>query len=178
MNKCAGMPRAALSAMLVTVVLTGCAARQAVAPDLRIAREVPTGAAIAWLRQAVSITAADGGSGRICVIDNRGIRPRNDSAIAPFSAYRSQPYGGSGGLIATNLGYALYITENIDAVAGWVVVTRKDPGILGSGDECYIYKREFQGPAAANQLSTVKHEVERTLSALASLGVEVVANKN
>lgn len=177
MNRRLVRPRAAWFILLVAVTLAGCATRHAVAPDLRIAKEVPTEAALAWLRQAVSITTSGGGSGRICGIDSRGIRPRSGSAVIPFGAYRSQPYGGGEGLVATNLGYALYMTEEKDAVAGWVVVTRKDAGLLGSGDECYVYKREYQAPATANQMAAVKNEVERTLSALASLGVEVVTVK-
>lgn len=159
-------------AVVITALLAGCAARQMVVPDLRIAREIPTEAALSWLKRAVTI-AADV-SGRVCAIDEKGIRARAGHAAQPFTLYRSLPYVvGGGGLISTDLGYAVYITETRDALAGWVVVTRKDAGVLGSGDECYVYNREVNGAAAERELATVKSEVERTLSALAALGVEV-----
>lgn len=160
------------SVALIAALLAGCAARQIVVPDFKVAREVPAESAVNWLKRAVTIAA--GASGRVCAIDDKGIRARAGQPAMPFTAYRSLPYGsGNTGLVATHLGYAVYITETRDALAGWVVVTRKDAGVLGSGDECYVYNREVNGAAAERELATVKSEVERTLSALAALGVEV-----
>jgi len=144
-----------------------------VAPDFQLSREVPSEAALNWLQRAVTISA--GANGRVCQIDGNGIRARSGHATASFCAYRTHPYGaGSGSLLASNLGYSVYLSDTRDSLAGWVVVSRKDLGTPASGGECYVYNRSVTSATAEGELAVVKSDVECTLGALASLGVEVV----
>lgn len=162
--------------LLAVIVLAGCAAtQQSVTPDLKITREIPTEAALTWLKK-VAAPARIGSRVPACKYNGQGILSRDGKSTVAWAMLRSSPW--SVGFSHTIGSYAVYVMDTRDAVAGWVTVSRRETrdsaGFIFSdhGDECgafYVHHRT----ANESQIAEVQKNTERTLSALAALGVVI-----
>ncbi|MCF8200222.1 MAG: hypothetical protein K9J42_15750 [Sulfuritalea sp.] len=163
----------AFPCIVLAASLGGCANNMTVLPDLKITREIPADAALAWLKRV----AAKFGETRIpaCRYDGTGILPGDGDKPIPWKQLHTKPYEILN--LSGDLGYAVYATQERNTVAGWVVIEPKNArtGLvtIGIGDKCSAYYAHHKTATEA-QIADTQKGVERSLSALAALGVEIV----
>ena len=164
-------------AVLLAVSFSGCASlsgvtESTVSPNLKISREIPTDIAIGWLKKVATahyeIPA--------CRYNDQGIVSRDGNSTISWNKLRSSPW--SAGFTHTIGAYEVYATNTRDSATGWVTVSRMEVRVGGNllssnhGDECSAFHLSNKTINEA-QIAEVQKSVERTLSALAALGVVI-----
>lgn len=164
-----------LIAVLATL-LSGCATQQTVMPDLKISREIPADAAVAWLKKVAAPRQIDDLAA--CRYNATGIQSRDNKSNIPWNAIHTNPWAGANSFSQSVGSYTVYAADTRDSVIAWVTVSRKEvrdsAGFVFSdhGDECSAFYVRH-GTANEARIAEVTKDVERTLSALAALGVVI-----
>lgn len=176
------------------LILAGCATQQSVMPDLRISREIPTDVALAWLKKVAAPEPHIGGGIPACQYNDQGIFARDGKSTVTWTGLRTSPQ--TGGISHTVGSYQVLVVKTPNEVTGIVTVSRKDirdsAGLAfpNHRDECsaFYVRRSHASESKMNKatrtlsqwaaldearITEVKQNVERTLSALAALGVVI-----